>query len=211
MMVVTTPSGYSRFTSHATSWPCHVPASMSGASHRNSDETHQTLQQGHQALAHAGRRSLAAVAERACRPLLPARHAARAVLGRSWSAGRVCTTSSVVASVGLAVVGRHRLGSSLAASCVVMSFATTNHALKRRQENSPVVNAPACHPGKGHRCRGGSPPFGITCTSLAGCAHPAGDSGQGGSVFYLRNNCHQRRKTVFLRWVIDVSTASGGL
>ena len=78
-----------------------VPASMSGVSHRNCDETHQTLQQGRQALAHPGRHSLAALAVGRQRTLLPSRHIASAVLACVWPAGSVSSSVAVVAAVGV--------------------------------------------------------------------------------------------------------------
>ena len=82
---------------------------MSGVSHRNCDETHQTLQQGRQALAHTGRRSLAALAVSRQRALLSSRHSAGVVLACVWSAGSVSSSIAVVAAVGVQLPVSHRL------------------------------------------------------------------------------------------------------
>ena len=91
---------------------------MSGVSHRNCDETPQTLQPGHQALALTGRHSLAAVAVPHLRRLLPARHAAVAVLARARSSVAVPAVVAVVAAVHLALVGSYRLGAAITPSPV---------------------------------------------------------------------------------------------
>ena len=72
-------------------------------------ETHQTLQQGRQALVSPGRRSLAAVAVAGCRTLLPSRHVAGAVLARVRPAGGVPSAVAVVAAVRLQLPVSHRL------------------------------------------------------------------------------------------------------
>ena len=97
-------------------WLPGVPASMSGVSHRNCDETHQTLQQGHQALALTGRHSLAAVAVPHLRRLFPARHAAVAVVARARLSVAVPAVVAVVAAVRLALACRHRLGAAITPS-----------------------------------------------------------------------------------------------
>lgn len=91
---------------------------MSGVSHRNCDETHQTLQQGHQALALTGRHSLAAVAVPHLRRLLSARHAAVAVLARARVSVAVPAVVAVVAAIRLALAGGHRLGAAIRPSPV---------------------------------------------------------------------------------------------
>ena len=92
---------------------------MSGVSHGNCDETHQTLQPGHQALALTGRPSLAAVAVPHRRRLLPARHAAITVLARARLSVSVPAFVAVVAAVRLALAGHHRLGAAIAPAPVV--------------------------------------------------------------------------------------------
>ena len=73
-------------------------------------ETHQTLQQGRQALVSTGRRSLAVQCRRG--PLLSPRHAAGAVLARLRPAGSVSSSIAVVAAVRLQLPVSHRLGAS---------------------------------------------------------------------------------------------------
>ena len=73
-------------------------------------ETHQTLQQGRQALVSTGRRSLAALAVSRRRHLLSPRHAAGAVLARVRPASRVPSAVAVVAAVRLQLPFSHRLG-----------------------------------------------------------------------------------------------------
>ena len=112
-MVVTKPSGHSRFTSQAASSAACVPSARALCSQENGDESTEHSQSGRQALAYTGRRSLATLAVCGCLTLLPARYVARAVLGRVGPAVGVHTTSPVVASVRLAVVAPHRLGAPL--------------------------------------------------------------------------------------------------
>jgi len=76
---------------------------------RNGDETHQTLQQGRQALAYTGRRSLAALAvSRQC-ILLSSRYVAGAVVACVRSASSVSSSVAVVAAVCVQLFVSHRL------------------------------------------------------------------------------------------------------
>lgn len=86
------------------------PASMSGVSHRNCDETHQTFQQGRQALVSHGRPSLAALAVGCLQSLLSARHVAGAALACVRPAGGVSSGVAVVAAVRVRLPVSHRLG-----------------------------------------------------------------------------------------------------
>jgi len=107
---VTILAGWRRFLSHAVARVRQGgPDSMSGVSHRNCDETHQTFHPGHQPSLLAGRRLLAALAVRGCRSLLTARHAAGAVLVSMWSARSVPAFVALVAAVGLQLPQPHRL------------------------------------------------------------------------------------------------------
>ena len=103
------PSGGPRFLSSAvfscSQRPCFHVWCVSG----NCDETHQTLQQGRQALAHTGRRSLAALAVSRQRALLPSRYVAVAVVARMWSAVAVPSAVAVVAAVRVQLPVSHRL------------------------------------------------------------------------------------------------------
>ena len=72
---------------------------MSGVSHRNCDETHQTFQQGRPALVSHGRPSLAALAVGGLQSLLSSRHVAGAALACVRPAGGVSSGVAVVAAV----------------------------------------------------------------------------------------------------------------
>ena len=110
---VTILAGWRRLLSHAVARVRQgVPGSMSGVSHRNCDETHQTFHPGHQPSLLAGRRLLAALAVSGCRSLLAARHAAGAVLVSVRSAHRVPAAVAVVAAVRVQLPVHHRLGAA---------------------------------------------------------------------------------------------------
>jgi hypothetical protein len=91
-----------------------VPASMSGVSHGNGDETHQTFQQGRPALASHGRPSLAALAVGSLRALLSSRHVAGAGLALVRPAGRFPSGVAVVAAVCVRLPVHHRLVTAIA-------------------------------------------------------------------------------------------------
>ena len=110
---VTILAGWRRFFTHAVAHVRQgVPGSMSGVSHRNCDETHQTFHPGHQPSPLAGRRFLAALAVSGCRSLRAARHAAGAVVVSVRSAGSVPAAVALVAAVGLQLPQPHRPGAA---------------------------------------------------------------------------------------------------
>ena len=100
---------------------------MSGVSHRNCDETHQTFQQGRPALVSHGRPSLAALAVGGLQSLLSSRHAAGAAVAGVRPAGGVSSGVAVVAAVCVQLPVRHRLGVAATPPAAMSRFAA-HHA-----------------------------------------------------------------------------------